>query len=90
LGTVDSDTFCHSIEATYGELVHWRNNSFGNFSKKFVLELAWLFRSAEKGSSLESVALKSAFTFCVLVIQKPTRTSKSKDHIFCLERRMML
>ena len=53
-------------------------------------ELARLFRSAGEGSSLESIALKAAFTFCTLVTQKPTRTSKSKDHISCLERRMLL
>ena len=93
-GSVDSDTFCHSLEASYSEVVHWRNNSFkipsGNVGKKFVLELARLFRSAGEGSSLESIALKAAFTFCTLVTQKPTRTSKSKDHISCLERRMLL
>ena len=93
-GSVDSNTFCHSLEASYSEVVHWRNNSFkipsGNVGKKFVLELARLFRSAGEGSSLESIALKAAFTFCTLVTQKPTRTSKSKDHISCLERRMLL
>ena len=84
-GSVDSDTFSHSLEASYSEVVHWRNNNFkipsGNVGKKFVLELARLFRSAGEGSSLESIALKAAFTFCILVTQKPTRTSKSKDHI---------
>ena len=38
-----------------------------------MLELARLFRSAGEGSSLELIALKAAFTFCVLVTQKPTR-----------------
>ena len=93
-GSVDADTFCHSLEATYSEIVHWRNNSFkipsGNIGKKFVLELAWLFRSAGEGSNLESIALKAAFTFCTLVTQKPTHNSKSKDHISCLERRVAL
>jgi len=55
-----------------------------------VLELARLFRSAGEGSNLESIALKAAFTFCTLVTQKPTHTSKSKDHTSCLERRMTL
>ena len=34
--------------------------------------------------------MKAAFTFCTLVTQKLIRTSKSKDHISCLERRMLL
>ena len=90
----DSDTFCHSLEAVYGEVVYWRSNCFkipsGNFGKKFVLELARLFRSAGEGSSLESIALKATFTFCILVTHKPTHTSKSKDHISCLERKIVL
>ena len=56
--------------------------------KKFVLELARLFRAAGKGSLLEGIALKAAFTLCSLVLQKPPRNSKNKDHISCLERRM--
>ena len=55
-----------------------------------MLELARLIRSAGEGSDLESIALKAAFTFCILVTQKPTRTSKSKDHISCLERKLPL
>ena len=55
-----------------------------------MLELARLFRSAGEGSSLEWIALKAAFTFCILVTQKPTRTSKSKDNMSCLERRLLL
>ena len=56
--------------------------------KRFVLELARLFQAAEEGSSSESIALKAAFTLCSLVLQKPSRNSKNKDHISCLERRM--
>ena len=56
--------------------------------KKFVLELARLFQAAGEGSSLESNALKAAFTLCLLVLQKPSHNSKNKDHISCLERRM--
>ena len=46
-GSVDSDTFCHSLESAYTEVVHWRINCYkipsGNLGKKFVLELARLF-----------------------------------------------
>jgi len=55
-----------------------------------VLELAGLIQSAGEGSNLESIALKAAFTFCILVTHKPTCTSKSKDHISCIERRLPL
>ena len=52
-----------------------------------VLHISWLFG---EGTCLESIALRTAFTFCSLVTQKPTRNSKSKDHISCLKRRLFL
>ena len=62
-GSMDSQSFCHALEATYQEVVHWRSNCFkipnGNVTKKFVL-------------------------------QKPSKTSKSKDHVSCIERRLHL
>ena len=74
--------------------MHWRSNSFivphGNAGKQFVLELARLFQAAGEGSTLESIALKAAFTWCALVLQKPSRTSKNKDHVSCLEKRLKL
>ena len=93
-GSMDSQSFCHALEAAYQEIVHWRSNCFsvphGNCGEHFVLELASLFRTAGEGSSLESVAMKAAFTLCSLVLQKPSRNSKSKDHISCLEKRLKL
>ena len=91
-GSMDSQSFCHTLEATYQEVVHWRSNCFkvlyNNAGKIFVLELARLFQAAGKGYSLESIALKAAFTLCSLVLQKPAHNSKNKDHISCLERRI--
>lgn len=91
-GSMDSHSFCHTLEATFQEVVHWRSNCFkipyGNVGKRFVLEIARLFRAAGEGSSLESITLKAAFTLCSLVLQKPARNSKKKDHISCLERRL--
>lgn len=70
-GSVESGTFCHSLEAGYGEVVHWWGNSFkipsGNFVKKIVLELARLFFSAGEGSSLELNYFKSYLYFFVVV-----------------------
>jgi len=70
--------------------VHWQSNCFsfpnGNVGKRFVLELATLFKAAGEGSSLERIALKEVFTLCLLALQKPSRKSKDKDHITCLEK----
>ena len=93
-GSMDSQSFCHALEVTYQEVVHWRSNCFkipnGNVIKKFVLELARLFRAAVEGCAVEGIALKAACTLCSLVLQKPSQSSKSKDHISCIERRLKL
>ena len=39
-------------------------------------------------SALESVALKAAIVLPILLLQKPSKKSKTKDHIQCLERRL--
>ena len=93
-GSVDSESFSHSLNAAYAEIVHWRKKSFkvpfGKAGKNFVSELASLFRAFAKQSSLESVAFKAITVFAILALQKPFRSSKSKDHIACLERRLSL
>ena len=93
-GSTDSQSFCHALEAAYQEVVHWRRNCFkiphGNVTTKLVLELGRLFCAAGEGSTLECIALKAVFTLCSLVLQKPSRTSKSKHHVSCIERRLNL
>ena len=87
-GSVDSESFSHSLNAAYAEIVHWRKNSFkvpfGKAGKDFVSELASLFRAFAEQSSLESVAFKSVIVFAILALQKPFRSSKSKDHTLAL------
>jgi len=93
-GTMDSQSFCHALNCAYQEVVNWKSNCFripsGKFGKRFILELARLFRAAGEGSVLEGIAIKAALTLCSLVLQKPSRTSKDKQHISCLERRLKL
>jgi len=93
-GTMDSQSFCHALNCAYQKVVNWKSNCFripsGKFGKRFILELARLFRAAGEGSVLEGIAIKAALTLCSLVLQKPSRTSKDKQHISCLERRLKL
>ena len=82
------------MDAAYQEIVHWKKNSFdvphGSIGKRFVAELTRLFRAVGEGSSLESIALKAVFVACVLLLQKPSRTSKPKDNSTHLECRLSL
>jgi hypothetical protein len=50
--------------------------------------MARLFNAYAEASSMEGVAIKAAMVFPALVLQKPFKTSRSKDHSKCLERRM--
>lgn len=78
----------------YEEVVHWRRNIFqvpsGSAGKSFVLELARLFQAYADSSSLECIAMKAITIAQVLLLQKPSRSSKSKDHAAHLQRRLKL
>ena len=57
--------------------------------KLVVHEMARLFRLYAEGSAMEAIALKAVMILPALVLQKPFRESKTKDHIACIERRMI-
>ena len=91
-GELDSTQFTDNLNAAFAEAVHWKMNLFkvpyGKAGKSFVSELARLFKAFATSSALESVALKAATLMPILLLQKPARKSKAKDHITCLERRL--
>ena len=72
-------------------IVHWKRRvPQGNSGKQFVAELARLYTAFAEGSALESVSLKAAIVMPHLLLQKPHHSSKTKEHICCLKRRMEL
>ena len=91
--SLDSAAFSQVSCFAYLEVAYWRKNCFnvprGLMGKQFVSELARLFRAVGEGSALESVALKAIPVACVL-LQKPSRTSKPKDHTSHLQRCLQL
>ena len=91
-GEVDGVTFSRSIRTAYAEIVQWSQNLFkvpsGKAGKVFVVELGHLLRAFAEESAIESIVLMCAMTMPSLLLQKPHRTSKAKDHVGCLERRM--
>ena len=54
------------------------------------MELACLYQAYVDCLSLESIALKACSVFVALTLQKPNRTSKSKDHVAHLNCRLSL
>ena len=90
MGDLDATSFTELLESTYNKTVQWKKNCFripqGKAGKSFIHELARLFHAFATGSTLESVALKSATVLPLLMLKKPHRNSKPKEHSACLER----
>ena len=93
-GTFSGTEMVNTINRGYDEVIHWRPNVFlvppGTAGNSFVQELARLLQAFADGSSMECVCMKAITILQVLVLQKPSRTSKTRDHIKHLKRRMEL
>ena len=78
----------------YNQVVHWHRNIFkipaGKAGKTVVKELTRLFEAYADATTLESVAITAAMVLPSLILQKPHRSSKGKEHVKCIERRMKL
>ena len=92
-GEYEAPHFIDMLNATYDEAIHWRLNLFkipyGTAGKSFTLELARTYKAFAESSALESIALKAATIMPILLLQKPSKRSKTKDHIRCLQRRLI-
>ena len=60
----------------------------GSAGKGLVRELTKLFCAVSEGSALECITLKEVFVACILLLQKPSQSSKAKDHAIILDRRL--
>ena len=91
-GEVDGHTFANVLTTAYNEVVNWRRNVFsvpsGSAGKEFIREQARLFNAYAEKSALEPLAIRAAMTMPILLLQKPHRSSKAKEHRICLQRRM--
>ena len=94
MGEVDGATFYNQITAAFEMVIHWKPNLFippnGSTGDMFVHELAKLFQAFGDWSNLSSIVFKSATVQQQLLLQKPSRSSKSKDHIRHLQRHLNL
>ena len=87
-GFYNGEAFCANVAAAYDEVVHC--NIFllpsGNVGKLFIQEMTRLLNASTNGSTIECVSLKAIFVMQMLLLQKPVRNSKMKDHIDHLQR----
>ena len=91
-GLLDGKTFCEKIDEAYNLIIHWKRNIFllpsGATGKSFIQEITHLLQAFASGSAMESIALKASFVMQVLLLQKPSQKSKSRDHVTHLKRRL--
>ena len=80
------------INVLYNEIVTWKKNLYklqtGSAAKAFIKELSlWLERFNRK-TEYHSIALKVYIILPALMLQKPSKTSKSREHFKKLEDRL--
>ena len=89
-----NDTTAEKIERAYEKIVHWRKNLFmlptGSCGKSYINELTRLMNSWTYNSPDSFIAMKSIHVMPSLILQKPSRTSKAKQHAAAVERRIEL
>ena len=89
---IPRETFANLMNDLYNQIVTWKKNLFklqtGSAAKAFIKELSlWLERFNRK-TEHHSVALKVYIILPALMLQKPSKTSKSREHCKKLEDRL--
>ena len=86
--------FIEKSNNTYETIIQWRKNLFklptGKAGKDFISELTHWLEIFNTQEDLSSVALKVFMILPALLLQKPSKTSKSKDHSEKLANRLKL
>ena len=93
-GERDGAAFTDDLNKAYEKIVFWKKNLFmlptGNAGKNYIKEVTRLLNAWTHDTPLRLVSLKAIHTMPALLLQKPSKTSKSKDHLNALERRLEL
>lgn len=91
-GNHSAEDISNIMESVYSEVVHWRRNCFtvphGKAGREFAGELSRLYLAFASASALETIALKAVTVLPILVLQKPHKASKAKEHNVCLKKRL--
>ena len=89
---IPGNEFAETIDNIYNEIIHWRKNLFklpsGKASKLFITELTTWLEHFNKNSDFQMIAMKVFMTLPSLILQKPSKNSKSKEHLKKVELRM--
>ena len=87
------ELYCE-INDAYETIVHWQKILFmipsGNTGKEFITELSSWLDKFNNDTPFQSIALKVYMTVSSLLLQKPSRKSKAKQHSAKLSQRLTL
>ncbi len=93
-GSLKGVEITESVNRAYSIIVRWKRNLFkvptGKAGREFIEEVSNTITLFNSGSHLESVALTMTMIIFPLLLQKPSPTSKAKDHMTYLQRRLEL
>ena len=93
-GKVSLTEFEEQLISCYKEIVKWKKNLFmlpsGRAGKEFLTEMKRLVDLFINITSFNHVALNALMVFGPLLLQKPSRSSKSSDHVKYLSKRLTL
>ena len=93
-GKVSLSEFEEQLISCYKEIVKWKKNLFmlpsGRAGKEFLTEMKRLVDLFINKTSFNHVALNALMVFGPLLLQKPSRSSKSSDHVKYLSKRLTL
>ena len=88
----DSDVMKNKFNDLYNMVVHWRKPLFllpsGSSGKRFIEKLTRLINSWAYRSEQDTIAMKALMVLPTLLLQKTSFTSKSKDNVQTLKRRL--
>ena len=92
-GEKSGHEFARDLDNIYERVVVFKQNLFklpsGAAGKSYIRECTRLLRSWHSKSNLREVAWKCIMVMPALLLQKPSSTSKSKDHSLALKRRLL-
>lgn len=83
-GNITHQSFCNEVYNIYKEIVNFRRNIFNISSsraeKNFTEELIFWLKQFNSNSALNSIASKAFMVLPSVILQKPSASSKSKEH----------
>ena len=76
------------------EIVFWKKNLFmlptGSIGKRYVREISRLMNAWQEDSPLKNIAFKAIHIMPNMLLQKPSKKSKAREHTEALKRRLEL